>query len=65
MEELNMNGNVNRKHYRVYTKKNHPDTSEESGITIKGNKAIFGLIGFAFIKGLLWGYILKGKQKKK
>jgi|GEM_PF-2413911 len=59
--------NNNRKHYRVYARKNnknHKNFSKYMRDT-NNNKLICGIIGLAFLKGLFWGYVLKGFCKRK
>ncbi|MBZ4644962.1 MAG: hypothetical protein PWR27_620 [Petroclostridium sp.] len=53
----------NRKHYRVYMKKNRQKSAADSAVATKKRMMLYGLVGIAFIKGLFWGYLLKGKRR--
>lgn len=52
----------NRKHYRVYTKKNKKDLPNHFKI-MENKSFIYGIIGLAFLKGIFWGYLLKSKRR--
>ncbi len=56
----------NRKHYRVYKKKNCSQQSMQKDMTtiMKHKKILCYLIGMTFIKGLFWGYVLKSSNRR-
>ncbi len=54
-----------RKHYRVHKKKNHQQTMQDNmTIIMKHKKILCCVMGMAFIKGLFWGYVLKGSNRR-
>ena len=56
-----------RKHYRVYKRKDlnnqEKQNSYEIHATIKGYKAFLAIAIVALFKGFFWGYLCRSKQK--
>jgi hypothetical protein len=44
-------------------KKNRQKSAADSAVATKKRMMLYGLVGIAFIKGLFWGYLLKGKRR--